>query len=83
MKKTIAVMLTVAVLTLMSSITALAATPQKPQEESSFYAADYAEVLSDETEAAIVAFNQTMRTTMGAELVVVTTPDTGEQAIAD
>lgn len=51
--------------------------PETPTVEASFYAADYAGVLSEQTKADILSANQSLRSEMGAEIVVVTVDFTG------
>lgn len=83
MLKKISALLLVALFTLIFSVTALAATPAAPATEAGFYSADYAGVLSETTEAAILSANQALRSATGGEIVVVTTDFTGSKSIED
>ncbi len=74
----------VVILLVCMSFTALAMpVPASPNTEADFYAADYAKVLSDETKAAILSGNQTLRTSTGGEIVVVTVDSTDGKEISE
>ncbi len=66
---------------LLFSVQTAAATPTVPADEEKFYAADYADVLSEATKAEILSLNQTLRAETGGEIVVVTTDFTGGTSI--
>ncbi len=83
MFKKISAILLVAVLSFSLAISVSAAVPETPETEVGFYAADFAGILSEETEALILVANQTIRKEYGAEIVVVTVDYTEGKDIAD
>ncbi len=81
--KKLATLIMVVILLVCMSVTALAIpVPAAPTTEAEFYAADYAKVLSDETKAAILSGNQSLRTSTGGEIVVVTVDSTDGKEIS-
>ena len=82
MKQFFCVVLTLILLLALPTV-AFAAMPDTPATETAFYAADYAELFSEETHKAIIVANQSMRTENGAEIVVITTDNTEGMTAAE
>lgn len=76
MKKFISLCLALVLFLSFSVTVAAEAIPQKAATEETFYCADNAELLSDETKAVILSENQSLRSDLGAEIVVVTVDST-------